>query len=93
MATTNNKEKMNMNNFWNGMKEVVKDVNQFALEASDDLIDGALKTGTQWQKIAARATQGTLELTAKQQDINFETAETLKKQFKSGFRRFKKIFS
>lgn len=82
-----------LENVWTSVKDAVKDTNKFALNVTDDLVVGALKNGAEWQKIASKATKGGLELTAKQQDITFETVADLKKQFNAGFKRLKKIFS
>ena len=92
MTEKNKKETFTVENVWNSLKDMVKDSNDFALNFTDDLVDGALKNGAAWQKIATKATKGSLELTARQQDITFETVATLKKQFDTGFKRFRKIF-
>ena len=93
MTDKNKKEMFTMDKMWNTIKDTVKETNKFALNVTEDLVDGALKNGTEWQKIATKATKGGLELTARQQDITFETVLALKKQFDGGFKRLKKIFS
>jgi len=90
---TNKKDMFKLENVWTSVKDAVKDTNKFALNVTDDLVVGALKNGAEWQKIASKATKGSLELTARQQDITFETVADLKKQFNTGFKRLKKIFS
>ena len=92
MATTIKKEDLTINKAWIKVKDVVKDTNNFALEATDDLLDGVIKSGTKWQNVMVKASKGGLELASKQQDINYETLETLKKQFNTSFKRLKKIF-
>ena len=93
MTNKNKKETFTMDKMWNNVKDMVKETNKFALNVTDDLVDGAIKNGTEWQKIATKATRGGLELTARQQDITFETVAALKKQFDGGFKRLRKIFS
>jgi len=51
--------------------KVVKNVNEFALETADDIVDGALNNGKKLQGIAVKAINGGLKITAKQQDIVF----------------------
>ena len=77
---------------WENMMNNVKDLNQFILDTTETLVDGALKNGEQWQGVAAKATKGGLELTAKQTDIFFTTLETLKRQFTKNAPRFRKLF-
>ena len=93
MATENKKVTFDMNKSWDKIKEGVDNTNKFALEAADDILDGVLKNSAKWQNVLVRATKGGLELNAKQQDIYYETLETLKKQWTTGFKRLRKIFS
>ena len=93
MATENKKETFNLNKSWDKVKGTVDNTNKFALEAADDLLDGVLKNSAKWQNVLVRATKGGLELNARQQDIYYETLETLKMQWTTGFKRLKKIFS
>ena len=93
MTNTDKKEKFTVNKAWDKIKDTVNNTNRFALEASDDLLDGVIKNGAKWQNVLVKATKGSLELTAKQQDINYETLETLKKQWTTGFKKLRKIFS
>ncbi len=80
-------------NRWDKVKSTAKNVNKFILESAEDLVDGALKNGEQWQGVAAKATHGGLELTAKQTDIVFSTLETVKRQLIKNAPRFRKLFS
>ncbi|MEM6966185.1 MAG: hypothetical protein AAF573_15580 [Bacteroidota bacterium] len=72
--------------------KVVKNVNEFALETADDVVDGALKNGKKIQGIAAKAIEGGLKITAKQQDIVFDTLETVKGQLTKSAERFRDLF-
>jgi len=74
------------------VKTTAKNVNTFALESADGLVDEALVSGKKWQKVATKAINGGLELAAKQQDIVFTTLETVKGQFSKNAGRFAKLF-
>jgi len=77
----------------NKIKETTKDVNDFVLETSENLVDGALKTSTEWTSVTEKAVKGGLKLAETQQDLVFETLESLKGQLLEGRKRFKVLFS
>ena len=95
MATKNKKttNKVDLQKGWKQVKDTVKEVNSFVLETTEDVVDGVIKSGEQWQNVAVKATKGGLELTARQQDIIYETMDTMKKQWVSGRKKLNKIFS
>ena len=72
--------------------KTVENVNGFALETADEMVDGALKNGKKLQNISAKAIAGSLKIAAKQQDIVFDTLETVKGQLSKSAVRFKKLF-
>jgi len=49
--------------------KVVKNVNDFALETADEIVDGALDNGKKLQGMAVKAIKGGLKISAKHQDI------------------------
>jgi len=57
------------------------------------LVDAALENGKDWQIVAAKAVKGGLKLADKQQDIMFDTLESLKGQAIKSAGRFKELFS
>ena len=73
--------------------EGVKDVNDFMLDNSDDIIKGAVARGEKWQGVAEKAVKGGLKLSANTQDIVFDTLESLKGQVIDGRSRLKSLFS
>ena len=73
-------------------KSTVKNVNEFALETADELVDVALDNGKKFQGITAKAINGGLKIAAKQQDIVFDTLETVKGQLSKNAVRFRKLF-
>ncbi len=73
------------------VSKATKNVNKYALKTADVLVDEALVTGEKWQGIANKAMKGGLKLAAKQQDIVFDTLDTVKGQFAVSAKRFKKL--
>jgi len=84
---------VDVNISYDKIKETTQDVNEFILETSEDIVDGAIKRGNEWQGVANKAVKGGLKLAANQQNIVFDTLETLKGQFIDGRKRFKVLFS
>lgn len=76
----------------NKVKKSASNVNKFTLETAEDIIDGAFSNGEKWQKVGAKAIDGSLKLAGKQQEIVFTTLETLKGQFSESSKRFRKLF-
>ena len=72
--------------------KVVKNVNEFALETADEIVDGVLTNGKKIQGITVKAINGGLKIAAKQQDIVFDTLESVKKQFNKSAVRFRDLF-
>lgn len=75
------------------VKKTTKDVNNFVLETSDDVLEATFKSVDQWQDVAAKAVKGGLKLAETQQDIFFTALETLKDQLTSNVKRMRTIFS
>jgi len=75
------------------IKTTAKKVNTYSLETADGLVDAALENGKDWQIVAAKAVKGGLKLADKQQDIMFDTLESLKGQAIKSAGRFKELFS
>lgn len=75
------------------VKAQVKKLNTEAINTSDALVEEALVTGEQWQKIFAKAMKSSTVLMGKQQDMLLTTLETLKGQFNIGSGRMSKLLS
>lgn len=84
--------KINVEDSYNAVKEIAGKANKYATETAEELVDGAITTGEQWQKITAKAIKGGLELAAKQQDIVFTTLEEVKDQVIESTKRTRKLF-
>ena len=75
------------------VKESAKEINDFVLETSEEVIDGTISTAGQWQTVGEKAIKGGLKLVASQQDLVFDTLETLKSQLTQSRSRIKDLFS
>jgi len=73
--------------------KTTKTVNAYTLKTAEELVDGAIVNTEKWQGVATKAVKGSLKLAAKQQDIMFDTLETVKDQLTQSANRFKKLFS
>ncbi|MEL6391968.1 MAG: hypothetical protein AAFY36_13360 [Bacteroidota bacterium] len=73
------------------LAKATKSVNDFTVKTAEDLVDGVAVNGAKWQGVAEKAIKGGLELTAKQQDIMFDTLETVKGQINKGTKRLKHL--
>ena len=73
------------------LKARAKSVNDSAIEATDNLVDLSLKAGKQWQTLLAKTLKSGTNLLSQQQDMVFETLETLKDQYQSGAKRVQKL--
>jgi hypothetical protein len=81
-------EKFNVEQAIERVRSTSIDVNNFALEATEDLVNETIARTEQWQGIATKALAGGIKLASKQQDIVFDTLESLKGQFVHGKKRF-----
>jgi len=73
--------------------KLVKEANSYTLKTADELVDGAIENSEKWQGVANKAVKGSLKLAAKQQDIVFDTLDSMKGQLTKSAKRFKKLFS
>lgn len=86
-------ERFNVEQAIQRVKETSIDVNNFALEATEDLVNETIARTEQWQGIATKAIEGSIKLASKQQDIVFDTLESLKGQFAHSKKRFSALVS
>lgn len=75
------------------IKQTTKNVNAYTLKTAEELVEVALENGGKWQAVGNKAVKGGLKLAAKQQDIVFDTLETVKGQLMANAGRFAKLFS
>lgn len=74
-------------------KKIVKSANETVLDITEDLVEGTLARGTEWQNIAEKSVKGGLKLAAKQQDMFFDTLDMIKGEYLRNRGRFSKLFS
>ena len=82
-------ETVNMDN----LAKAAKNANNYALNTTEEIIDAAMTNGEKWQNVAAKAVKGSLKLASKQQEIIFDTLETVKGQLSQSAVRLRKLFS
>ena len=90
---TKNKKTVTINKTVKTVKEVAIKANAFALKSTEGVVLETLKVAEQWQGVTHKALKGGLKVTAKQQDLFFDTLETAKGQLVKGFKRSKVLFS
>lgn len=96
MATKSAKKvtkKIDMNKGFDAIKDTTKNINDFALETSSEVLEATFNTASLWQGVAEKAIKGGFKLARKQQDITFDALESVKGQFVSSRKRFTKLFS
>ena len=84
--------KISVEDSYNAVKDIAAKANKYAAETAEELVDGAISTGEQWQKITAKAVKGSLNLAAKQQDLVFSALEGVKDQVVASTKRTRKLF-
>lgn len=75
------------------IKSTAKNLNNFAFETTEVVVDEIIEKSAQWQKVADKAIKAGLKLSANQQDLTFKALETMKGQIKGSSKRFKGLFS
>lgn len=74
-------------------KKFVKKANDTALDITEDIVEGTLARGPEWQSIAEKSVKGGLKLMAKQQDMVFDSLEIIKGEIVRNRKRFARLFS
>ena len=75
------------------IKTTAKNINDYSLEVADDIVEGALATGKEWQGVAEKALKGSLKLANKQQEIIFDALQDVKGQVVKGAGRVRNLIS
>jgi len=88
---TKKKQTSNLKNTLTSVQTKAKELNKEMLLASEELIEGSVATGEQWQNIMAKALKNGTTLFGKQQELALDTVETLIGQYQTGNVRFKKL--
>ncbi|WP_397447252.1 hypothetical protein [Polaribacter sp. R77954] len=77
----------------NTVKISAAKANDFALNATEEVVTETIEIASQWQKVTEKALKGGVQLLNNQQNIIFDTLETYKKHIVSGKKRFRKVFA
>ena len=92
-ATKKNIENIDVTPSINQIKSTVKTANEVTLKTADEVVGEAVKSAEKWQGITQKAINGGLKLADKQQDIVFDSLETVKDQLKGSATRLRKILN
>lgn len=74
-------------------KKLVKNTNAAVLDMTEDIVEGTIARGSEWQNIAEKSVKGGLKIAAKQQDMLFDTLDIIKGEYIRNRGRFSKLFS
>ena len=75
------------------VKESTLKLNDTALKTTEKTVLNAFDKAGEWQKVSNKAIKKGLEFTATQQDMIFDSLESVKSQILKGFKRTKLLFS
>jgi len=95
-ATENVKEMAEKISIDKGIKyarKAAQNINDYALETAEEVVDATLDGSRQWQKLAEKVIKNGFEIAEKQQEIIFDTLETAKGQLTANVNRVNKLFN
>ena len=78
---------------FDSVRKIAGEVNTVALNSSEVALEAAVKTGVEWQNVAAKAIEGGLSLSSKQQEIVFDALTGVKEQLMEGRANLRKLFA
>ena len=84
-------EKVNIEKTAKNIKKTAKNINKEVMKTSDNFVEGAIKTGNEWNKVFEKAAKNGTTLLGKQQDIVLDALEGMKAQYLTGTKRFSKL--
>jgi len=93
-------KKINNANFTKKVENAIKTVksnankaNNYALNATEEVVTETISIATQWQQVTDKALKGGVKLLDNQQNLIFDTLESYKKHFVKGSKRLRKVFA
>nr|WP_298994167.1 hypothetical protein [uncultured Polaribacter sp.] len=93
-------KKINTANFTKKVENAIKTVkskankaNDYALNATEEVVTETISIATQWQQVTDKALKGGVKLLDNQQNLIFDTLESYKKHFVKGSKRLRKVFA
>ena len=85
------KEKVSLQKRADQIKHNIKEINDEAIQVTENLVNASLSSGAKWQKLMAKALENGTVLFGKQQDMVLDALEEMKGQYVSGNKRFRKL--
>lgn len=73
------------------LKGKVRELNQSTINFSEEMVENGLKTGTEWQKIFAKAVKHGIVLADKQQKLVLDTLEAVKGQVSKSAKQYQEV--
>jgi len=93
-------KKINKEDFTKKVENTIKSVktsaakaNEYALNATEEVVTETITIASEWQKVTEKALKGGVQLLDNQQNLIFDALETYKNHFVEGKERFRKIFA
>jgi len=93
-------KKINTANFTKKVENAIKTVkskankaNNYALNATEEVVTETISIATKWQQVTDKALKGGVKLLDNQQNLIFDTLESYKKHFVKGSKRLRKVFA
>ena len=74
-------------------KTSAKKINEYALNTTEEVVTETITIAEQWQKVTDKALKGGVKLMENQQNLIFDTLETVKTQLIDGKKKLKKVFA
>jgi hypothetical protein len=75
------------------IKESIKDINNFAVETANIIVDETFETTAEWQNILDKAVKSGFKVASKNQELVFSALESMKGSIKNGTKKFSTFFS
>lgn len=74
-------------------KETATKANDYALNATEEIVTETITIAAEWQKVTEKALKGGVQLLDNQQKIVFDALEMYKAHFTKGTKRLRKVFA
>ena len=87
----NNKTNKASKSFVEAAKERIVMFNKFVFDTTEEVVDMGIKRTADWQVVVEKAIKGGLKVSAKQQDLVFDTLESVKSQVLNGKKHAAKL--
>ena len=93
MKTKNIKVTEKLNNIIDTAKSSAKKANDYALNTTEEVVLETITIAENWQKVTDKALKGGVKLMANQQNLIFDTLESVKVQLIDGKKKLSKVFA